>query len=162
MKYATEKWAKTKKDFIKAVEDAFDSAEECIKRVKIECGQDVIVNHRFSNFNHDIDSCGDFEFMEIPRCIMFLLRIGQKNGGIASGNLKEWKMAVLEKHKPEYHWYGSLSEYQKIISTITNFTPEFIEKEWAEKNAPQDTIEAGEQQATAQACQPQKDAASTH
>ena len=30
------------------------------------------------------------------------------------------------------------------------------------KTAPQETLEAGEQQATAQACQPQKDAASTH
>jgi hypothetical protein len=29
-------------------------------------------------------------------------------------------------------------------------------------NAPQNAKEAGEQQATAQACQPQKDAASTH
>jgi hypothetical protein len=149
MKYATEKWAETKKDFIQSVEAAFDSVEECIKRVKTACGQDVIVNHRFSNFNHDIDSCGDFQFMEIPKCIMFLLRMGQKNGGIASGNLKEWKEAVLEKHKPEGHWYGSLSEYRKIISTITHFTPEFIEQEWAEKNAPQSIMEAGEQQATA-------------
>jgi len=82
---------------------------------------------------------------------------------------------VLFKRAQIQHMYGLCSQSERdgfirfypSVDDIPEYKLDimydlFVRTINSHKNAPQNTIEAGEQQATAQACQPQKDAASTH